>query len=103
VHHLRPAGPIPTDDRERFTRAEFVAAFRQVVSTEEAERWTYELLAPRPEAPSEFDTHLSDDVLDLLSLVSDGCAERVRAIMNLNDKDAAARRDRLRNRIRTQE
>lgn len=91
-----------SDDRGHFTRADFVTAFSLVCPREEAERWTDELLAPPPAPdphPAGYDTHLSDDVLDLLSLVSEDCARRVQAILKLSDKDAEARRARVRRRI----
>ena len=88
-----------SDDRSHFSRADFVAAFSLLCTREEAERWTDELLAPQvaPDPhPAGYDTHLSDDVLDLLSLASEDCARRVQSILRLSDADAEARRARVR-------
>lgn len=91
-----------SDERSHFTRTDFVTAFSLVCPREEAERWTDELLAPRstPDAQlAGYDTHLSDDVLDLLSLASEDCARRVQDILRLSDADAEARRARVRRRL----
>jgi hypothetical protein len=96
-----PDADKASDDRSHFTRTEFVTAFSLVCPREEAERWTDELLAPHsaPDHPAGYDTHLSDDVLDLLSLASDDCARRVQSILGLSDADAEARRARIRRRL----
>ena len=97
-----PEADESSDDRTHFSRDDFIAAFALVCSLDEAERWTDELLRqPPPDNPAGYETHLSDDVLDLLSLVSDQCARRVQAILRISDEEAAARRARLRRKIRS--
>jgi hypothetical protein len=90
-----------SDERSHFTRTDFVTAFLLVCPREEAERWADELLAPQsaPDQLAGYDTHLSDDVLDLLSLASEDCARRVQHILRLSDADAEARRARVRRRL----
>jgi hypothetical protein len=94
-----------SDDRSHFTRADFVTAFSLVCPREEAERWTDELLAPQsaPDHLAGYDTHLSDDVLDLLSLASEDCARRVQSILKLSDADAEVRRTRVRRKLARRE
>lgn len=96
-----PDADEASDDRSQFTRADFVNAFSLVCPREEAEQWTEELLAPQsaPDPLAGYDTHLSDDVLDLLSLVSEDCARRVQSILGLSHADAEARRARARQRL----
>jgi hypothetical protein len=95
-----PDAEEASDDRSDFSRAEFVTAFSLVCTRDEAERWTDELLRqPAPDNSAGYETHLSDDVLDLLSLASEDCARRVQAILKLSDKDAEARRARVRRRL----
>lgn len=89
----------PQGDNELFSRDEVVAAYSLIVPRKKAERWAAELFAPAPPGTEGLYAHFGDDVLDLLSLVSDDCADRVRGLFGLNAEQAAERRARMRNRL----
>jgi hypothetical protein len=88
-----PPGEVP-DHRAVFTRDEFISAFTLIVPTDEAEARADELFAPlHPPPPG--GVQLSDDLLDLLSLLSEDCAARVRRVTGFSKTELAARQRRL--------
>ena len=93
-------GTPGNDDRQLFGRDEVVAAYSLIVPREKAEAWADELLKPVPDGHAAHHTHLGDDVLGLLSLVSDDCAERVRRAYGISKMDAAIRREEVRHKFR---
>jgi hypothetical protein len=86
-------------DNEVFSRAEVVAAYSLFLPRKKAERSAAELFEPPPPGTEGLYTHFGDDVLDLLSLVSDDCAGRVRKSFGIGAEEAAERRARMRNRL----
>ena len=104
-------GPAPTagesmidpdtvrGDNQLFSRAEVVAAYSLFLPRKKAERCAAELFEPAPPGTEGLYTHFGDDVLDLLSLVSDDCAERVRESFGIGAEEAAERRTRMRIRL----
>jgi hypothetical protein len=87
------------DEDLLFSREEYVAAHSFIMSRQEAERFVDEVFCGKPADAGNRPTHLSEDTLDLLSLVSEDCAERVRQINGDNKSAAIARRERFRRRI----
>jgi len=73
-----------------------------VLSREEADAAAAEMYVPVEggEPLIESHIHFSDDVLDLLSLVSDSCADRVRVMLHLTAAEAEVRRAASRQRFR---
>ena len=91
------------DERRVFSRAEVLAALSLVASSDDADALAAELLQAPPSPLSDTSTHyvhLSDDLLDLLSLASEDCAERVRIILQLTPQQARQRREAARTRFR---
>lgn len=86
------------DDRSAFTRDEFVRALSLIVPAGEAETWADEILA-QPAQDAHGNVQLSDDVLDLLSLLSEECAARVGRVTGFSASVLAARQQRLKRRL----
>jgi|GEM_PF-4888806 len=82
-----------------FSRDEYVAAHSLIMSREKAERFVDETFSEAPPEAEGLPSHLGEDTLDLLSLVSDACAERVRQINGDSDEAARFRREAFRNRL----
>lgn len=80
------------DESSNFSEADFFAALLRVSDAIEAARVAHTLAPRRDPDDSGPPWQLSPEILDLLSLVSEDCAERVRTILNLSASDAAARR-----------
>lgn len=89
-------GPSVLDESRFFSREEFVAAHALVMPRAEAEQFVHEtfLSPPTPEKSGRY-TYLGDDTLDLLSLVSQSCASRVRDLRNETEEQALKRRQRF--------
>ena len=87
------------DERSLFERSEYVTAFGRVLPTDEATKAVEDLLAPVERLNPHSPIQLSDDVVDLLSLVSDDCARRVADLLQLNEEAAANRREEFRRRL----
>src|SRR5690242_10757060 len=87
------------DEPLRFNEEEFVQAFRLIETSTMAATLAREMSAPRDPEDVGGAWLLSPDVLDLLSLVSASCAQRVQAILHLTDEEAAKRRDAARARF----
>jgi uncharacterized small protein (DUF1192 family) len=90
--------PYP-DEHLLFSRDEYVAAHSLIMSRGEAERFVDEVFFDTPAEAAGFPSHLGEDTLDLLSLVSDGCAERVRRITGDGEEAARLRREAFRRRL----
>lgn len=88
----RQQHPEKPDEASLFSEDEFAKAYSRIVDPTEARRLAREMSAPRPAGDTGPAWQLAPDMLDLLSLVSDDCAERVRAILGLSPEDAASRR-----------
>ncbi|HEY0154159.1 MAG TPA: hypothetical protein VGB92_19250 [Longimicrobium sp.] len=102
---------MPIRDEQVFSDEEMISAFAMVFPPEEAEELglsfnampdlhlenpTAEELARASAAgPRSYD----GDLLDLLSLVSDSCAERAWQLLRISPEDGARRRDSFRRRI----
>ncbi len=85
----------PEDEFTLFTEEEFAAAYRLVTNPGEARELARMDCMPRDPDDEGPQWLLSPDVLDLLSLVSDDCAERVRVILGLTPEAAHERRLRV--------
>jgi hypothetical protein len=83
------------DEASFFSEDEFFAAYSRIVNPAKAKPLAREIRAPRSANDSGRPWQLAPDVLDLLSLVSDDCAERARAILGLSAEEAADRRARF--------
>lgn len=69
------------DEMRAFSREEYVEAHVAIMSREEAVRFVDEVLcASEPAEAAGLHGHLADDTMNLLSLLSRDCAERVRAL-----------------------
>lgn len=79
----------PGDEAAGFTEEELTAAFRLVTSADEASELAREMKAPREPSDHGPPWLLSPDVLELLLLVSDDCAQRAGRILGLSDADLA--------------
>ncbi len=91
------------DESEYFTLQEFEAAFRHIASANDAKRQAREMIAGRALDDNGPPWQLAPDILDLLSLVSDSCAERVREILNISVEEARERRVRASTRFQSHE
>ena len=85
----------PPDEATLFTEEEFAAAYRLVTTREEARELARMDCMPRDPDDDGPPWLLSPDVLDLLSLVSADCAERVRVVLGLTPEEAHERRLRV--------
>jgi len=85
----------PEDESTLFTEEEFAAAYRLVTNPEEARELARMDCIPRDPDDEGPPWLLSPDVLDLLSLVSADCAERVRVVLGLTPEAAHERRLRV--------
>jgi hypothetical protein len=92
--------PSHRDEAELFSEDEYAAAFQLVTDRADAMKHAQELAVPRNADDDGPQWALSPDVLDLLSLVSADCAERVRVILGLSPEEARARRLVFANRLR---
>jgi hypothetical protein len=103
---------MPIRDEKTFSDEEFIAAFSIILPLEEARReglaWNafpdpkgFEDATPEELAASEFKSARSydGDLLDLLSLVSDSCAERAWRLMGISQDEGERRRAEFRRRI----
>jgi hypothetical protein len=103
---------MPIRDEKTFTDDEFIAAFSLILpedrAREEALAWNSfpdpkgfetatpeELSASECKGPRSYD----GDILDLLSCVSDSCAERVWALLGVTSDEGLRRREDFRRRI----
>jgi hypothetical protein len=77
-----------------FTESEYVKAFELITDPSEARTLARELVTKDDPDPDPT-WLLSPDVLDLLSLVSAECAERVRQILQLSPEQAEQRRAQI--------
>lgn len=80
------------DEVHRFSEEEYRRAYAFIVPESEARVLASQLLSPNTEDPPNAEWQIASDLLDLLSLVSDDCAARVAAILNLSPEAAAKRR-----------
>ena len=80
------------DEASLFTVDEFVRAFERIAAPHQSRRLARETAQPKDPGDYGPQWQLSPDVLDLLSLVSDDCAERVRQILGLSPDAARERR-----------
>jgi hypothetical protein len=103
---------MPIRDEKTFSDEEFIAAFSIILPPEEARReglaWNafpdpqgFEDATPDELRASEFKSTRSydGDLLDLLSLVSDSCAERAWRLMGISHDEGESRRAEFRRRI----
>lgn len=87
------------DEVDLFTETELTQALEFIMGVHEARAAAIELCTSRDPQDDGPPYLLSPDLLDLLSLVSSSCAERVRAILKLSDNDARERREEVRRRL----
>jgi hypothetical protein len=103
---------MPIRDEKTFTDEEWIAAFSIILPPDEARRegllWNafpdpkgFEDATPEELRASEYTSHRSydGDLLDLLSLVSDSCAERAWRLMGITHDEGERRRAEFRRRI----
>lgn len=84
--------PSVVDETRVFSREEYVAAHALIMSRDEAEQFVDEFLCgPRPAEATERYSYLGDDTLNLLSLTSEACAERVRELRQESPQQARER------------
>lgn len=83
------------DEHSLFTEDEFAAAFELITSPAEAKELAQLICLGREPDDQGGPWALSPDVLDLLSLVSAECAERVRTLLSLTAEEAHARREEV--------
>jgi hypothetical protein len=104
--------PWPIRDEKTFTDDEFIAAFALILpadrAREEGLSWNafpdstgFETATPEELAASEYKGPRSydGDILDLLSCVSDSCAERAWALLGVTHDEGVRRREEFRRRI----
>jgi hypothetical protein len=85
-------GPSVLDESLFFSREEYVDAHALIMSRAKAERFADELLCnPVPPEMAGCYTYLGDDSMNLLCLVSESCAERVRELRNETPEQARER------------
>lgn len=85
----------PPDEFTLFTEDEFTAAYELITDPKDATRLARIDCAPRDPDDQGSQWLLSPDVLDLLSLVSADCAERVRMVLSLTPEEARERRSQV--------
>lgn len=91
---------MPNDEKDVFTAEELRRAMELIVSAEEAADFSATLYHDAHEPPLDGShEYLSEDTLDLLSLVSDACAEKVRVLLQLDAAAAAKRREEAKKRL----
>ncbi|HEY7766693.1 hypothetical protein [Longimicrobium sp.] len=103
---------MPIRDEKTFTDDEWIAAFSIILPPDEARSegllWNafpdpkgFEDATPAELRASEYKSHRSydGDLLDLLSLVSDSCAERAWRLMGITHDEGERRRAEFRRRI----
>lgn len=84
--------PSVLDETKFFSRAEYVEAHTLIMSRAKAERFADEML--RDAVPAEGIgryRYLGDDTMNLLSLISESCWERVRQLRNETPEQARER------------
>jgi hypothetical protein len=87
-----PGGEV-IDQALQFTCDEFEQAWRFICPPEEALERASHAHDPNPDPKARNQpSYISSDLLDLLALVSDSCAERVEKIWEVTPGDAKARR-----------
>lgn len=115
IEHHRTATTSETmqiRDEKTFTDEEFVAAFSIILPPDEAREeglaWNafpdpkgFDDATPEELRASEFKSTRSydGDLLDLLSLVSDSCAERAWRLLGISQEEGERRHDAFRRRI----
>jgi hypothetical protein len=85
-------GPSVLDETRFFSREEYVDAHALIMSRAKAERFADEMLCdamPAEGIPRY--RYLGDDTMNLLCLISESCAERVRALRNETPEQARER------------
>jgi hypothetical protein len=103
---------MPIRDQKTFTDDEFIAAFSLILPEERAREeglsWNsfpdstgFETATPEELAASEFKGPRSydGDILDLLSCVSESCAERAWALLRVSRDEGVRRREEFRRRL----
>jgi hypothetical protein len=85
-------GPSVLDESRFFSREEYVNAHALIMSRRDAEQFVEEFFfhPPPAEAAGRY-TYLGDDTMNLLSLLSESCAERVRQFRNETPQQANER------------
>lgn len=87
-------------ERSMFTEDELRRAMELIASRKEAAEFAAALYHGASDTPlAGSHEHWSEDTLDLLSLVSNSCAEKVRVILQLDEASAAKRREYARKRL----
>lgn len=99
IHMVKYRNSVPPDEHSFFTQDEFTAAYELITNPREAKQLALMSCADREPEDHGGPWALSPDVLDLLSLVSEDCAERVRTLLGLTPEEAHARREEVRERI----
>ena len=113
IPKLPPYGdPVPIRDEKVFTDDEFVAAMSLILPPDRAreEGLAFNSLpdlhgfetatgAELAAAPANGPRVYDGDLLDLLSLVSDSCAERAWKLMGVSPEEGAERREAMRRRV----
>lgn len=85
-------GPSVLDETRFFSREEYVAAHALIMSRTEAEQFVEKsFLRPPPDEAAGRYTYLGDDTMNLLSLISESCAERVRQLREETPRQAHER------------
>jgi len=103
---------MPIRDEKTFTDEEFIAAFSIIMPPDQAREeglaWNgfpdpkgFESATPEELRASEYKSPRSydGDLLDLLSLVSDSCAQRAWRLMRISREEGERRREVFRQRI----
>jgi hypothetical protein len=87
---------MPTWDEHTFSEEEWIAAFAIILPPEQAREEGLAWQAAGVPGPRSYD---GDWLLDLLSLVSDSCAERAWSLMGISRDEGERRRAEFRRRI----
>jgi hypothetical protein len=83
------------DEADYFSEDELATALGMLLPEQEARAQAQQLRKPGPDAGRQR-IHLADTIIDLLCLVSDDCARRVRDLRGASEGDPVAARERLR-------
>lgn len=83
------------DEGLLFTEQEYITAFQLIMTDDEARESAVNLRIERDPSDAGPPWLLAPNVLDLLSLVSNDCAERVARILALSPGEALERRARV--------
>lgn len=86
---------MPTWDEHTFTEEEWIAAFAIILPPEQAREEGLAWQAADVPGPRSYD----GDLLDLLSLVSDSCAERAWTLMGISRDEGERRQAEFRRRV----